>query len=88
MVFWHAHLQTQNFFEVNMEHLPNTTANTQTADSTAEEIQSLKRALGLVLAELPKEQRVKVQQALLNSFDKSDRDLATQLNQFIFHDKE
>ncbi|EPC4018169.1 hypothetical protein ACRZOS_002545 [Enterobacter kobei] len=71
-----------------MEHLPKTTANTQTADSTAEEIKSLKRALGLVLAELPEEKRVKVQQALLNSFDKSDKDLATQLNQFIFHGKE
>ena len=68
-----------------MNQLPKTTANTQTPAATAEEIKSLKKAIGLILAALPEEKRIEIQQALLNSFDHSDKDLATQLNQFIFH---
>lgn len=68
-----------------MEQLPRTTANTTTPVTTAEEIKSLKKALGLVLACLPQDQRVNVQTQLMKSADPADRDLASQLNQFIFH---
>lgn len=68
-----------------MNHLPKTSANTTTPATTAEELKSLKKALGLVMAALPEDKRIQVQQELLNSFDASDRDLATQLNQFVFH---
>lgn len=68
-----------------MSQLPKTSANTTTPATTAEEIKSLKKALGLVMAALPEDKRIQVQQDLLNSFEAADRDLATQLNQFIFH---
>ncbi|WP_447867231.1 hypothetical protein [Rahnella bonaserana] len=67
-----------------MSSLPQTSANTTTPQATQNEIKSLKKALGLIMACLPQEQRIKIQQELLSSLDPADRDLASQLNQFIF----
>ncbi|KGA31106.1 hypothetical protein [Pectobacterium odoriferum] len=71
-----------------MNHLPKTTAKVSSQQDIQKEIESIKKALGLILAALPEDKRISVQQQLLESFDYADRDLATQINQFIFRDEE
>lgn len=69
-----------------MNKLPQVSVNTANPAAVAAELKSLKTALGLILAALPEDQRIKVQQQLIASMDKNDVDLATQLNQFIYHE--
>ncbi|EKN3611536.1 hypothetical protein NUG10_002564 [Yersinia enterocolitica] len=67
-----------------MNKLPQVSVNTASPAAIAAELKSLKTALDLILAALPEDQRIKVQQQLIASMDRNDVDLATQLNQFIF----